>query len=98
RVGRQDLQRAIHATAAAEIGGEDLDLRARRGRADGGDAVDEVLGAAVAQVVAVDAGDHHVLQAHVGDGLGQAPRLVGVWRLRAAVGDVAEAAAAGAHV
>src|SRR5690606_39447186 len=45
RVGRQDLQRAIHATAAAEIGGEDLDLRARRGRADVGDAVDEVLGA-----------------------------------------------------
>jgi hypothetical protein len=62
------------------------------------DAVDEVAGAAVAQVVAVDAGDHHVLQLQRGDGLGQVLRLVHVQRVGPAVADVAERAAAGALV
>ena len=98
RVLRQDLQRPLHAALAAEVGGEDLDLRLRAVFAHRGDAVDEMLGAAVAQVVAVDAGHHHVFQAHVGDGAGQIQRLVGVRRLRTAVGDIAERTAAGADL
>jgi hypothetical protein len=58
----------------------------------------KVLAAAVAQVVAVDAGDHHVLQAQLGDGLGQVERLVLVQRVGAAVAHVAERAAARALV
>ena len=38
------------------------------------DAVDEMAGAAVAQVVAVDAGDHHVLQLQRGDRLARGSR------------------------
>src|SRR3546814_12121970 len=48
--------------------------------------------------VAVDAGDHHVLQAHVLDRLRQVQRLGRVRRLGAAVGDVAERATAGADL
>ena len=44
---------------------------ARRMFAHGADAVDEMLRAAVAQVVAVDAGDHDVLELQRGDGLRQ---------------------------
>jgi hypothetical protein len=56
------------------------------------------LCAAVAQVVAVDAGHHHVLQAHVGDGVGQVDRFLRIRRLGPAVGDVAERTAAGADL
>src|SRR5690606_13702909 len=62
------------------------------------DAVDEVLGAAVTQVIAVHAGDHHVLQAHVCNRLGEPARLVGIRGLGPAVGHVAEAAAPRAYV
>jgi hypothetical protein len=57
-----------------------------------------VLGTAVTQVVAVHRGDHHVLEAQVGDGDGQAFRLVDVQWLRTAMADVAERAATGADV
>ncbi|MNC43819.1 hypothetical protein D3C75_926980 [compost metagenome] len=57
-----------------------------------------MLGTTVAQVVAVHRGDHHVLQAQVGDGHGQVLRLVGVQRVRPAVADVTERAAPGADV
>src|SRR5690606_31846680 len=49
-------------------------------------------------VVAGDAGDGGVPQAHLLDGLGDAARLVHVQTRRAARGDVAEVAAAGADV
>jgi hypothetical protein len=74
RRGLQDFERAV--VAAAEVGHQDFDLRHRREFADVLDAVDEMPAAAVAQVVAVDAGDHHVLQLQRGDGLGQVQRLV----------------------
>src|SRR5690606_35941845 len=51
-----------------------------------------------AQDVARAAGDHHVLLARVLAGLGQVRRLGRVRRLRAAGGDVAERAAAGADL
>eukprot|EP01035_Chromulina_nebulosa_P040650 gene40650-54964_t len=40
-------------------------------------------------VIAIDAGDDHIAQAHVGDGAGQLGRFPGVQRIRAAVGAVA---------
>ena len=95
---RQDLQRAFHAALAAEIRGEDFDADVGRRLARLADAVDEVLGTAVAQVVAIDAGDDHVLQAHVGDGACQALGFARIRRLGPAMGDVAETAAARAHV
>ena len=84
--------------AAAEVGHQGFDLSAGRGCAHRVDAVGEVLGAAVAQVVAVHRGHHHVLQPHRRHTFGQVLGLVGVQRVGAAVADVAERAAAGADV
>jgi hypothetical protein len=91
RRGIEDAQRAVQ--AAAEVRREDLDARFRRMLAHMADALDEVAGTAVAQVVAVDAGDHHVLKAQRADRLGQVDRLVRIERIGAAVADVAERAA-----
>src|SRR5699024_10642204 len=55
-------------------------------------------GRAVREVVAGDAGDGGVAQAHLADGLRDAARLVPVQGVRLAGGDVAEVAAAGALV
>jgi hypothetical protein len=55
----QNLESAIH--PAAEIGRQDLDPRGRRQLSGALDARDEVGGPAVAQVVAIDAGDDDVL-------------------------------------
>ena len=56
------------------------------------------VGAAVAQLVAVDHGDDDVLEVHLGDGLGDAAWLLPVEREGASGGDGAEAATAGAGV
>ena len=56
------------------------------------------MGAAVGQVVARDAGDHHVLEAHLADRLGHAARLVVIIPGRPAGLDGAEAAGTGAGV
>jgi Ca2+:H+ antiporter len=87
-----------HVDAAPEVGHQHFDLGGGRGLANRPDAVDEVLGAAVAQVVTVDAGDHHVLESHIGHRLGEVARLVDVERQGLAVADVAERAAPGADV
>ncbi len=81
-----------------EVGDEDFDFGVRAGFADGFDAVGEVLGAAVAQVVAVNRGDDDVTQVHGFDGFCKVFRLVGVEHIRTAVSHVAERAAAGADV
>ncbi|MNO78209.1 hypothetical protein D3C76_693380 [compost metagenome] len=91
-----DFQSDVH--AAAVVRDQRFQLDARGQLADLAQAVGEVLGTAVAQVVAVHRGDHHVLQAQVGDGDGQAFRLVDVQWLRTAVADVAERATTGADV
>jgi hypothetical protein len=57
-----------------------------------------MAGTAVAQVVAVDAGDHHIAQFERGNRLGQVVRLAGIERVGPAVADVAKRAAAGAFV
>src|SRR5690606_24637057 len=56
-------------------------------------ALNEVTGAAVTQVVAVDAGDDDVFELHLGDGTGKVFRFVDVRRQWLAVRDVAERAA-----
>ncbi len=66
--------------------------------ADGADGLGEVLGAAVVDVVAVDRGDDDVVEAELGDGVGDAPGLEGVEGVGAAGRDVAEGAAAGADL
>src|SRR5258706_7658740 len=96
RRGGEDLERALQ--AAAEIRHQDLQRGRRRGLADLADAVDEMLRAAVAQIVAIDAGDDDVGKLELRDRLGEVPRLLGVGRERAAVRDVAERAAPGADV
>ncbi len=65
---------------AQEVGGQDLDRRARATGPDRLDAAHELEGAAVRQIVAVDRGDHDVRQAHRGHDLGQVRRLVRVDR------------------
>nr|GEU28320.1 hypothetical protein [Tanacetum cinerariifolium] len=84
--------------AAAEVGHQHFDLRQWRLVLGLGDALHEVGGAAVAQVVAVHRGDHHVAQAQLGDGVGQVGRFADVERVGTAVAHVAERAAAGALV
>src|SRR5207247_846499 len=58
----------------------------------------EMAGAAIAQIVAVDAGDHDIAQSELGDGFRQVFRLVDIQRVGAAVTDVAERATARAFV
>ena len=92
----EDFQRAV--VAAPEIGRENFDLRAGRKLADLPDALYEMAGAAVAQVIAIHAGDDHVFQAQLGDGAGQIQGLILVQRVGAAVAHVAERATACALV
>ncbi len=83
---------------AAEIGDEDFDGGVGIFGADVADGFGPDLGAAVGEFVAVDGGDDAMLEFHEGDGFGDAAGLVEVERGRAAGGDVAEAAGAGADV
>ncbi len=96
RLLRGDLQGHVH--TATVVRHQRLKLHARRQRADLTDAIGEVLGTAVTQVVAVHRGNHHVLQAQVGDGDGQVLRLVHIQWLGPAVADVTERAATGTDV
>jgi hypothetical protein len=84
--------------AATEVGCEDFDLCLRRERADLLDAFDKMSCTAVAQVIAVHAGDYGVFEAHLGNGLGQLQRFILVQRIGAAMPHVAKGAAARALV
>ena len=97
----EDVRRGLHDRAQRRVevvGDEDLDTGVRAQAAQLADGRREGAGAAVGQVVAADAGDDDVLEAHDGDGLGDAARLVGVVPVRAAGLDGAEAAGPGAGV
>ena len=76
-----------------EVGDEQLDAGAGVDRVDLADGLGVEPGAAVGQVVAGDAGDGRVLQAHGLHGRGDAARLVGVEVGRLARVDLAEVAA-----
>src|SRR4051812_30961572 len=96
RRGGEDFQRARQ--AAAKIRHQDLEGSRWRGFPDFPDAVDEMLRAAVPQIVAVDAGDDYIGELELRDRLGEMARLLGIGRKRPAVRDVAERAAPGADV
>src|SRR5690349_21746494 len=83
---------------ALEVGRQQLDLAAGRLAADLPHDADEGARALVGQVVAVDAGDDRVAQAHARDRAGDAGGLERVVPRRLARLDVAEAAAARAGV
>ena len=81
-----------------EVRQQDLEARSRGPRSQVADAVGEVAGPVIAQVVAVDGGNDHVAQSECGHRVRQLPRFRRVRRLGPAVGHVAEGAAAGAEV
>ncbi len=92
----EDLERALGATA--EVGRENLDARLRRLLAHLTDAIHEVTRTAIAKIIAVDAGDHHVLQFQSRDRGRQVVRFVGVEWVRTAMSDIAKRAASRALV
>ncbi len=57
-----------------------------------------MLGAAIGQIVAIDRSDHHMVEAELGDGVGDVLRLVRIERRGNAGGHVAEGAGAGADL
>ena len=92
----QDFQCDIQ--TAAEIGNKDFDFGIWAGFADGFDAVGEVLGAAITQVVTVDGSNHDIAQVHGLDGFGQVFRLIRIQHIGAAMANIAERAAAGTNI
>ncbi len=74
---------------ALEIRDEHFDRAAGNSPFDGGDRFRVDTGAAVGQFVPIDARDHHVLQRHVRDRRGHAPRFVSIEHRRKTVGDTA---------
>jgi hypothetical protein len=87
----QDLDGDLH--AAPEIGNQRLDGRVGRPATHFGNHLDEMLCAAITQVIAVDAGDHHVAKLESGNAVGKMGRLVDIGRQRLAMTDVTERAA-----
>src|SRR5207248_9116866 len=83
---------------ALEVGRQHLDGGTGAAPADGANGAREYPGAAVAQVVAVDAGDDRMAQAELRHRLGHAQRLTEVELHRASGGDRAKAAGARAGV
>ena len=96
--GRAPKTSAELVGVAVEVGDQQLDAAAGQQRVDLADRLGVQPGAAVGQVVAGDAGDGGVPQAHRGHRLGDPARLVGVELGRLAGVDLAEVAAAGALV
>ena len=92
----QDRQGLV--VAPAEIRHQDFDARGWRQRTDAPYAVDIMLRTAIAQVVAIDAGDDHILEFECGDGLGKVLRFLHVQWIRAAMTDVTKRATARALV
>ncbi len=93
---RQHVERAIQ--ASAEVRDQHFDLRSRRVLANGADAIDKMTGAAVAQIIPVDARYDDVTKAKCGDRLRQVDRLLRVERQRTPVPDIAERTAPRADV
>ena len=87
----EDGQRPVE--SAAKVGHQHLDPGGRRLRPHLPDAVDEMLGATVAKVVAIDRGDDHIRQTQCGNRAGEIVGLFGIKRVGTAVADIAEGAA-----
>ena len=84
--------------APLEIGDEHLDGAVGELRVDLADGLGEDVGAEVGEIVAVDRGDHRVLEIELGDCRGDAGRLLDVVRGRASVRDRAVGAVTRADV
>ena len=98
-VGGSVEDRCDGVEVAAEVGCKDFDAGLGQGAANFAHGGGEVGGAAVGQVVAIDAGDDHVAEAHGGGDAGDVGGLVGVeGETGFCFGDGAEAAAASAEV
>src|SRR3569832_296047 len=98
-VGRRiahDRERDID--TSTKVGHQHFDLGLRRVFTHGGDTGLEVTGAAIAEIVAIDGGDHHVYEIHRGDGACEIARLLRIECMRPAVRDVAERTAPRADV
>ena len=80
----EHVERDFH--AAAEIGHQRFDGGGRRQFARVADDVDEVLGAAVTQVVAVDAGNDHIFELERGDRFGRVRAVRPGWAAAAGRG------------
>ena len=92
----EDVDGDFH--APPEVGDECFYRRLRRFFAHSGDHIDEVLGAAIAQVVAIDTGDDDIAQFEVSDTAGKVDRFVGVRRKWFAMTHIAEGAAPGTDI
>ncbi|MNP16945.1 hypothetical protein D3C76_1093620 [compost metagenome] len=93
--GGKNVQCAIHTTT--EIRHQRFNLDGRAFLADGANAISKVLSTAVAEIVTVNGGNHHITQCHVSNGLSQFLRFIGVRCDWATVCHIAEWAATGAN-
>ena len=94
--GFEDVQCPV--IAAPKVGHQYLNLRGGREFAGFADAVYKVGGTAVAQVVTVHTGDHHVFQFQRGNGFGQIVGLLRIQRVRSSMAHIAKRASARAFV
>ena len=81
---------------AQEVRGQNFYRRAGRHIANGVNRIGEMLRPAIIQIIAVNAGNHHMAQPQLGHGLSNIGRFRGIKRQRHAGGDVAKGASAGA--
>jgi hypothetical protein len=84
--------------AAAEVGHQHFDPCARRTLANGIDTSDEMCGAAIAQIIAIDARDHDMAQPQQRDRVREMRGFVGIRGLGPSVRDVAKRAAPRAQI
>ena len=84
--------------AFQKIGGQDFNGGRRAAMADRADCHGEMLGTAIFQIVAVDRGDHHMVQPQFRHRMRHPARLEGVQSLRPAGRHVAKRAAARAYL
>ena len=96
RLGVDDL--LGRARLAQEVRRQDLDRSVRRGGADGLDHINEMLGAAIIQIIPVHRGDDDMVQPHLGHGLGDAAGLVMIDGGRKAGLHIAEGTGASAGI
>lgn len=82
---------------AQEIGRQNLNGRIGRGGANEGDTLRKMRGSAILEVIAVNAGDDHMLEAELAHRFGKVLRLMWVEFIGRTRRDVAKRAGTGAH-
>ena len=98
-VGLHRKHRIERVPVAAKIGDQDFNFAAGNPAANFGDGAGENGGAAIGLIVAIDAGDDGIAEAHAGDGFGDAQRFFFIRRAdRLARRNCTETACAGANI